>query len=297
MTGSLLEIEPARRGRPRCAEGAGNPIARGSARRGRTRRRHHGAPGGDPWPRDRGGAALRAADRDLGDARLDLLERPLTRAEAVPHVLHGYEIATLQTQLNLPRVIARRPRGARAGSRSGTTALRPVLAAQPRTRAAGRAARRRPPAPAPGWPRRPGEPVELRLTAASDCSDASLHGTVRLRLPAGVDVRSRRAAVPAARRATTWRPRSALTMPPATPPGRYPVRAELARHRQRPDPGRRGARSSRTCASSSSVRPPTTMLRLVAEPQPVEVDRGGDRAPSPSPSAPMRAPTCRWRHT
>ena len=99
--------------------------------------------------------------------------------------LHGYEIATMLTQLDAadPR---RRQRGARAGSRSGATALRPVLAAQPGPRAAGRTARRRPPAPAPRA--ETGAQVRLRLTAASDCTDAALHGRVRLICPAGWNV-------------------------------------------------------------------------------------------------------------
>ena len=57
----------------------------------------------------------------------------------------------------------------------------------------------------------PNSQVRLRLTVASDCSDAVLHGRVRLLCPDGWTRRSRPSCRSCCRPASTWRPTSMLT--------------------------------------------------------------------------------------
>jgi alpha-mannosidase len=73
----------------------------------------------------------------------------------------------------------------------------------------------------------PGDEVVLRLTAASDCTDSVLHGTVRLLCPDGwtVSPPSLPFVLPGGGHLEAD---IELTMPPGTPPGLYPVRAQLA---------------------------------------------------------------------
>ena len=83
-------------------------------------------------------------------SRVNLLEEPrLQKHRAFEGVaLHGYEIATMLTRLNMPQRARRRPHAAGARGRGGAAAVCAVLAAQPRPGAARRTARRRAPAPA-----------------------------------------------------------------------------------------------------------------------------------------------------
>ena len=83
----------------------------------------------------------------------------------------------------------------------------------------------------------PGGEVSLRLTAASDCTDAALHGTVAMVCPDGWSARP--AELPftlRSRRAPGGR-RGAVDARPHASPGLYPVRAQLRRDRGR-SPGR-----------------------------------------------------------
>ena len=99
--------------------------------------------------------------------------------------LHGFEIATVLTRLNLPQVLD-----------ADHTELAPdAEAAQPLY--ARYWLHNRGPAPLGGLPAvahlhpqhvdaEPNSQVRLRLTAASDCSDTVLHGRVRLLCPRGL---------------------------------------------------------------------------------------------------------------
>ena len=172
-------------GAARRAEGAGNPLAAGS---------------GQPVdPAD--GVAIRlvetsGATTDVAitsglraspaASRVDLLEQPRMQ-ETSPETrstLHGYEIATVLTRLNMPQVLD-----------ADHTVLAPdAEAAQPLY--ARYWLHNRGPAPLGGLPAvahlhpqhvvaEPNGEVLLRLTAASDCTDSALHGTVRLVCPDG----------------------------------------------------------------------------------------------------------------
>ena len=131
----------------------------------------------------------------------------------------------------------------------------------------------------------------LRLTAASDCTDAALHGTVRLVCPDG------------------WTA-SPAELPFVLPPGEHleaDVDADDAagrpagalsgarrtrRHRRRRgvDAARLGARSSRTSCVVSVGTPQATTSRcdLVGEPEPTSRWRPARPRGWPSPSAPTR---------
>lgn len=269
VSGSLLGIEPAGAVALGALKATGNPIASGSTvaaepADGITLR----------LVETRGRATevtLRSGLRTVTtSARLDLLERPLAAAAQRP-TLHGYEIATLGAQLNLPRVITGNP-----------DALAPEAeVAQPLY--ARYWLHNRGPAPLGGLPAvaylhpnlmaaAPGAPIELRLTAASDCSDSSLHGTVRLVCPPGwtCDPDELPFLLPAGEHLQTT---VSLTMPPATVPGRYPVRAELAvtGNGRIPTSWRQVVEDVCTVVVGDTT---DEMLRLVAEPGPVEVTVG-----------------------
>jgi alpha-mannosidase len=117
-------------------------------------------------------------------------------------------------------------------------------------------------------------PVVLRLTAASDCTDAPLHGRVRVIVPPGWT------AVPAELPFVLppdefLETEVALGMPAGVAPGLYPIRAELV-----------------VTGTDSAALPPSwrqmvediclvtvgapggEVLKLCAEPQPVEVKAG-----------------------
>ncbi len=158
---------------------------------------------------------------------VNLLEEPrLQRHRGFEGItLHGYEIATMLTRLNMPRVLE-----------ADHTQLAPEAeAAQPLY--ARYWLHNRGPAPLGGLPAvahlhpqatvaEPNDQVLLRLTAASDCTDSALHGTVRLVCPDGW------AASPA--RLPFMLPSGEhleadieVTLPADAPPGLYPIRAQL----------------------------------------------------------------------
>ena len=224
--GSLFEVEPAGTIALGALKAAGNPLASGS---------------GQPVdPAD--GVAVRLVEtcggtsdvviksglRKVSSAsRVDLLEQPRVQHLASDGLtLHGYELATVLTRLNLPKVLD-----------ADHTQLAPdAEAAQPLY--ARYWLHNRGPAPLGGLPAvahlhphhlavEPNDEVLLRLTAASDCSDAALHGMVRLVCPDGwtASLAELPFVLPPGEYLETD---VALTMPPGTPAGLYPVRAELA---------------------------------------------------------------------
>jgi len=224
--GSLLEIEPAGEVQLAAIKATGNPLASGS-----------GA-AVDPaesvtvrivescgTPAD---VVIQSGLRRVDSAaRVDLLEQARPRNLAADGLtLRGFEIATVLTRLNLPKVLE--VEGIRLGP--DAEAAQPLYARY--------WLHNRGPAPLGGLPVvaylhphrvavKPNSPLLLRLTAASDCTDAALHGKVRLVCPDGW------AASP---------DELSFVLPPGeyleadielTPPRRtakdlYPIRAELA---------------------------------------------------------------------
>lgn len=271
--GSLLEIEPAGRVQLGALKATGNPLAAGSVR--------------TTGPAD--GVTLRLVEmsgsttdvtirsglRTVSAAtHLNLLEEPgpqLAHADGL--TLHGYQIATVATRLNLPQVL-----------RSDHRRLAPEAeAAQPLY--ARYWLHNRGPAPLGGLPAvahlhpenvaaEPDSEIVLRLTAASDCTDASLHGRVRVLAPKGWAAGP--AQLPFVLPPDEHLETDVVVRAPAgTEPGRYPVRVELA-----------------VTGSDSGSLPPSwrqvvedvcivtvgdsggEVLKLVSEPQPIEVKAG-----------------------
>ncbi|MBS4728758.1 alpha-mannosidase [Mycobacterium sp. SM1] len=222
--GSLLHVEPARTVRVGALKAAGNPLARGSARRV-----------------DPGAVAIRlvettGVDTDvvlgcgLGAVRdvhhASLLEQPRQRPRQV--TLRGFQIATVLARLDVPRALAG------PGDRGG--ALAPEAeAAQPLY--ARYWLHNRGPAPLGGLPAvahlrpprvaaEPGGTVVLRLTAASDCADQVLDGVIGLRFPGGWAVMP--AVLPFTLRPGEYLEADVVVAVPANAPaGLYPVRAQL----------------------------------------------------------------------
>lgn len=222
--GSLLEIEPAGSVQLGALKAAGNPLASGSVRSadpadGVTARLVE-ITGTSTEVTLRSG--LRAVS---GAAHVNLLEEP-TPEQPSDLRLHGYQIATVSTRLNLPKVL-------RAEHRQ----LAPEAeAAQPLY--ARYWLHNRGPAPLGGLPAvaylhpesitgQPGTDVVVRLTAASDCTDDALHGRVRLYGPPGWEVQPAELpyVLPPGEHLETD---VVLSIPAAAEPGLYPVRAELA---------------------------------------------------------------------
>jgi alpha-mannosidase len=274
--GSLLEIEPAGAVQLGALKATGNPLASGSVR------------GADPADGvtarlveitgNTAEVTIRSGLRAVSAAvNLNLLEEPAP--EQPSHLgLHGYQIATVATQLNLPRVL-----------RVEHQRLAPEAeAAQPLY--ARYWLHNRGPAPLGGLPAvahlhpesltaQPGTEVAVRLTAASDCTDAALHGRVRLSGPPGWKMQP--AELPYVLPPGEYLETDVvLSIPAGVGPGLYPVRAELA-----------------VTGSGSAALPPSWrqvvedvcivtigepggdsgahVLKLVSEPQAVGVKAGG----------------------
>ncbi|MBX7432273.1 alpha-mannosidase [Mycobacterium sp. Y57] len=222
--GSMLEVEPQRSVAVAAVKAAGNPTAGGSARRA------------DPADGiavrlvetlgRRADVTLQSGLRHLsGSQRLDLVERPLDRGEDGVR-LHGYEIATLRTRLNLPRLLdaEQTPLGAVAEP------AQPLYARY--------WLHNRGPAPLGGLPAvahlHPhrvsidgGGELSLRLTAVSDAVDTALHGRVRLIAPTGLnlDIAELPFLLPPGEHLEST---VHVEVPSGVAPGLYPVRAELA---------------------------------------------------------------------
>jgi alpha-mannosidase len=272
--GSLLEIEPPGQVQLGALKAAGNPLASGS---------------GQPVdPAD--AVAVRLVEtygattdvvvrsglrRVSAAARVDLTEQPRVQGLAPDGIkLHGYEIATVLTRLNMPRVLE-----------ADHTVLAPdAEAAQPLyarywLHNRGPAALGGLPAVAHLHPQylaaEPNSQARLRLTASSDCSDAVLHGRVRLLCPDGwtADPAELSFMLPSGEYLETD---VVLTMPSGALSGLYPVRAELA------VTGSDGASTppawrqvvEDVCVVSVSAPSDDELLRLISGPEEVSVNPG-----------------------
>lgn len=274
-SGSLLEVEPAGTVQLGALKAAGNPIANGS---------------GQPIDPSEGvtirlietsgnttdvvvGSGLR---RVSAAARVNLLEQPRGPQASDGLTLHGYEIATVLTRLNLPQVLD-----------ADHKVLAPdAEAAQPLY--ARYWLHNRGPAALGGLPvvaylhpqhlnAEPNSIVPLRLTIVSDCSDTMLHGKVRLLSPDGwtVDPEELPFVLPPGEHLDTD---VTLTAPAAATAGLYPVRAELVltgNHVVMPPSWRQGVED--VCVVSVGAPADASLLRLVKEPDPVDV-KAGERA-------------------
>ena len=218
--GSLLSVQPAGRVRLAALKAAGNPLTAGSAR-----------------PVDPRTVALRlvettgagagvAIGSDVGEVSdfrdADLLEN--RRESHHPLDLHGYQVATVLARFEAPSA----PAQSSAPPPQAETA-QPLYARY--------WLHNRGPAPLGGLPAvahlhparvtaEPGGEVAVRLTAASDCSDATLTGTVTLICPEGWSAKPDE--LPLALRSGEYREADvAVSVPASAAPGLYPVRAQL----------------------------------------------------------------------
>lgn len=267
--GSLLEIEPAEVVQLGALKATGNPLASGSVHTVRP------AEGITARLVEITGAAtevkIRSGLRNAsGAVPLNLLEEPV---DGEPSHLHGYQIATLSTRMNLPQVL----RGEHRQLAPEAEAAQPLYARY--------WLHNRGPAPLGGLPAvaylhpenaaaEPDSQVALRLTVASDCTDAPLHGRVRVTVPPGWTVATTELSfvLPPGEYLET---EVVIDIPPGAEPGLYPVRAELA------VTGADAAGvppSWRQCVEDVCVvtvgEPGGHILRMLAEPQPVEVAVG-----------------------
>jgi alpha-mannosidase len=219
--GSLLRVEPAGSVQLGALKVTGNPLTAGSAQ-----------------PVDPGAVTLRLVETTGSATRVSVASElgelsPLGPADLLevesaagggPVELHGYQVATVLARLELPALT------------DHAAALGPdAESAQPLY--ARYWLHNRGPAPLGGLPAvahlhpqsltaDPGGHAVLRLTAASDCTDATLHGTVTVRCPDGW--RATPAELPFTLASGAHQEADVVIAVPAhTPPGRYPVRAQL----------------------------------------------------------------------
>jgi len=275
--GSLLQVEPADAVQLGALKAYDNPLARGS-----------GQPV-DPAAavtvrlvESRGAPATAVLRTSLGRfaeaARADLLER--ARQSLPGHTdelrldLHGFEIATVLAQLDLPKVVA-----------ADGTALAPdAEAAQPLY--ARYWLHNRGPAPLGGLPAvahlhphnvtaGPGEELTLRLTVAVDRTDDGLRGTVRLLCPQRWSTGQGELPfeLPAGGHAER---EVVLRVPVDAGPGRYPVRAQLSLQGDDLPAAWRQVVEDVCVVSVGSASAPAhgDVLRLDREPEPVTVLAG-----------------------
>ena len=275
--GSLLEIEPAGTVQLGALKAAGNPLAGGSARH------VHPADGVAVRLVETSGAATHVEVRSglhrvSADARVDLLEQPRVQHLSPEGLtLHGFEIATVLTRLNMPQVLE-----------ADHTVLAPdAEAAQPLY--ARYWLHNRGPAPLGGLPAvahlhpqhvavEPNSQAQLRLTAGQRLQRHRAARQGAAAVSARLDRRPRRAPVHAAAGRAPGDRCGRVTAPAAVQPGLYPVRAELAltgHHVSMPPSWRQVVED--VCVVSVSAPPGDSLLRLVADPQPVDV-KAGERA-------------------
>ncbi|GBG40733.1 glycoside hydrolase family 38 N-terminal domain-containing protein [Mycobacterium montefiorense] len=219
-TGSLLQVEPADTVHLGAFKAAGNPLTAGRAE-----------------PVDPGAVALRLVETTGSRARVsigcplgklggmqlaDLLETPRSRKRSVE--LHGYQVATVLARLKIPKAF------------DEPSALGPdAEIAQPLY--ARYWLHNRGPAPLGGLPAvahlhpqrvtaEPGAELALRVTAASDCTDAQLHGAVVLTCPDGWTATP--AELPFTLGCGEHREADVgLAIPADAAPGLYPLRVQL----------------------------------------------------------------------
>ncbi|ORV95765.1 NEW3 domain-containing protein [Mycobacterium kyorinense] len=217
-TGSLLRIEPAGAVALGALKAAGNPLARGSAR-----------------PVDPHSIALRLVEMHGATTKVevdspvgtlselrpaDLLETPQHHRQLT--TLHGYQIATALAELDI------------LTDSDGAAPVPDAENAQPLY--ARYWSHNRGPAPLGGLPAvahlnpqrvsaAAGDEVVLRLTVASDCTDAPLTGNVALRCPAGWTATPE---LPFALQPGEYREiELTVGIQPRAEPGLYPLRAQL----------------------------------------------------------------------
>jgi hypothetical protein len=268
-SGSLLCAEPADRVRIATVKAAGNPLVRGSAAAVDPRRRlamrlvaYRGAPVT---------AELSSDVVALGDVTsANLLEEPGSPLASIE--VPGCDAVTVLATPSGPSTVDGGALGAEAEP-AGPLYAKYWL-------------HNRGPAPLGGLPLavhldptraglEPGGSVPLRMTVASDCTDADLHGFVRLVLPDGwtVDVDEVPFGLPAGGHLFTD---LTVTAPPGAGPGRYPVRAVLAPV-STPDLPPSWLQSVEDIAILTVGSPAGDLIRLAADPSPVRV-RPGARA-------------------
>ncbi len=264
--GSLLRIEPAGAVNLAALKIGGNPTATGSSA---------AVDPGDVTIRlveTRGTTTEVSITSDVGGVSsvvsADLLETARGNGEP-PLKLHGYQIATLLARLDVHAVL----------DADGATLAPEAESAQPLY--ARYWLHNRGPAPLGGLPAvahlhpetvtaQPGERLRLRMTAASDCGDATLAGEVRLRGPRGwtVDPAVLSFELP------TGHHREAeivVNVPAGATPGDYPVRAQLTLTGDVPAAWRQPVED--VCVVSVGT-PDEPLVRLVTEPSEVVVAVG-----------------------
>ncbi len=220
-SGSLLHVEPADAVRLGALKAAGNPLAAGSA-----------------VPVEPAAVALRLVETTgagtrvsvgstlgtISELRLaDLLEQPLQRTGGSVD-LHGQQVATVLAQLEIPRAS-----GDSVDLAPDAETAQPLYARY--------WLHNRGPAPIGGMPAvahlhpasldvEPGGKAVVRLTVASDCSDATLDGTVSIVCPEGWSATP--AELPFTLPSGEHREAEVVVSVPAgARPGTYPVRAQL----------------------------------------------------------------------
>lgn len=266
--GSLLEVQPERAVRIGALKALGNPTAQGSSR--------HADPAEGVVVRiveTLGRAAevsVQSGLRHISAPRhLNLIEEPLDGDTATSH-LHGYEIATLHLDLNLPRVL----NAEHVALAPDAEPVQPLFARY--------WLHNRGPAPLGGLPAvahlhphrldaEARDVVQLRLTAASDATDTALHGRVRLVAPRGWDVGVTE--LPFVLPPGEYLESTVdVTAPADAVPGLYPVLAELAA-----TGGAIPASWHQTVEDVAVVslgQHDDTLLRLVTDPRAVDIAAG-----------------------
>ncbi|MGB2812863.1 MAG: NEW3 domain-containing protein, partial [Mycobacterium sp.] len=264
--GCLLRVEPARTVQLGACKVAGNPTATGSSAEVDSASITLRLVETTGAPTD---VTISSPVGELSEVvAADLLEAPRPTG-GPPLRLHGYQIATLGARLEAMPLID-----------AGEVALAPdAEAAQPLY--ARYWLHNRGPAPLGGLPAvahlhpealaaAPGETVSLRMTVASDCSDATLSGAVRMRYPDGWD--SGRDEIAFEIPARGHREYDlVVTVPRDGPPGRYPLRAQLTLAGDVPPAWRQSVED--ICVVTVGD-PDPELVRLLTEPADVVVRRG-----------------------
>ncbi|MBV9516072.1 MAG: alpha-mannosidase, partial [Mycobacteriaceae bacterium] len=279
--GSLLEVEPAGAVQLAALKAAGNPLASGSGHRADLAEgiavRLTEALGAQSTA-----VVIRCGLRNVvghiggpATSRADLLERARLHSLAADGLrLHGFEIATVLTRLNLPKVLD----ADHAALAPNAEAAQPLYARY-WLHNRGPAALGGLPASAHLHPQHPtaepGSVVLLRLTASSDCTDAALHGRVRLVCPDGwtASPDGLPFVLPPGEYLETD---IELTVPAGLSPGLYPVRGELvvtgSDAASIPAAWRQLVED--ICVVSVGAPPEHELLRLISGPEAVDVGPG-----------------------
>jgi alpha-mannosidase len=269
--GSLLGVEPARTVQLGALKTGGNPTATGSSAEV------------DPTAITIRLVETTGAPTDIAVSspvgRLselvsaDLLEAPRL-IDDPPLRLHGYQIGTIAARLEATPLID----ASDASLAPDAEAAQPLYARY--------WLHNRGPAPLGGLPAvahlhpealtvGPDETVHLRLTVASDCSDDTLFGVVRLRYPDGWEQGGERYFELPARGHREYD--ITVTVPRDAAPGHYPLRAELMLSGDVPLAWRQRVEDIcviTVAAELSLETPPDELVRLITDPHDVVINRG-----------------------